>query len=72
MYSRNRAHIAEEMRLGNNVILKFEGGKIMLSVIVVLLCIDCAISVCNMSTLISYREVLAMLIELLTEEEEGE
>lgn len=44
----------------------------MLSVIVVLLCIDCAISVCNMSTLMSYREVLAMLIELLTEEEEDE
>ena len=44
----------------------------MLSVIVVLLCVDCAISVCNMSTLMSYREVLTMLIEVLTEEEEDE
>lgn len=44
----------------------------MLSVMVVLLCIDCAISVCNMSTLMSYREVLAMLVNLLTEEEEDE
>lgn len=44
----------------------------MLSVLVVLLCFNCALTVCNMSTLMSYREVLAMLIELLTEEEEDE
>lgn len=44
----------------------------MLSVMVVLLCFNCALTVCNMSILMNYRDVLFMLVNLLTEEEEDE
>lgn len=44
----------------------------MLSVIVVLLCFDCALSFVNFEILRNHRDVLVMLVELLTEEEEGE
>ena len=44
----------------------------MLSVLVVLLCFNCALSVCIMSQMLDFREVLVMLINVLTEEEEDE
>ena len=44
----------------------------MLSVIVVLLCFNCALTVCIMSQMMNFRDVLVMLISMLSEEEEDE
>lgn len=58
-----------------NYILCAQSGKgenKMLSVLVVLLCFNCALSVCIMSEMINFRDVLAMLINLITEGEEDE